>query len=94
MIRIAGAAAMMAGLAVSPAGAQGASTSDAAPPRAESYRSVFEGFRPFVETREADWVAANQRVRDTGGHGGALAEEDEEGAKDAEAAPSHAGHHR
>ena len=49
------------------------SASDSKPAQAQPYRSAFEEFKPFSETRDADWRAANERVRATGGHSGALA---------------------
>ncbi len=58
----------------------------------EPYSSAFASFRPFDETRGMDWRKANERVRVTGGHGGALADGDAEAADD-KAADPHAAHH-
>ena len=58
----------------------------------EPYSSAFASFRPFDEARGMDWRKANEGVRVTGGHGGALADGDAEGADDKATNP-HAGHH-
>lgn len=89
MNRILLASAMWAGLASLPAMA---ADSEAGAPvtDAQTYRSAFSGFKPFVEERETDWTAANERVRQTGGHGGAL----EGGDDDATDTPSSASHGR
>lgn len=72
-----------------PATASGASAPAQTPP----YRSAFQDFKPFAETRDADWRAANERVLATGGHGGALAEDDAD-PSDKKVATPHAGHHQ
>lgn len=72
-----------------PATASGASVPAQTPP----YRSAFEDFKPFAETRETDWRAANERVLATGGHGGALAGDDANASGRKVASP-HAGHHQ
>lgn len=94
MYRFVLAAAVVAGLAPSPLlAANGAPAPEAPPQYRDTYRSAFEGFRVFEETRESAWPAANERVRETGGHAGALtADEDDPDAADR--VPSHAGHHR
>lgn len=77
-----------------PLAAQGVpvmSAGESRPVPAQPYRSAFEEFKPFSETRDADWRAANERVRATGGHGGAVAEEDTDTAG-TKAADPHAGH--
>ena len=89
-----GLAVLLAAWAPLPLAAQGApvmSASDSKPAQAQPYRSAFEEFKPFSETRDADWRAANERVRATGGHSGALAEEEADSAG-TKAADPHAGH--
>jgi hypothetical protein len=62
-----------------------------AQPVPQGYRSAFTGFRVFEEARQPDWAAANERVRTTGGHAGALKESEDE-QDEAASAPAHAGH--
>jgi hypothetical protein len=64
-----------------------------AAPQSQPYRSAFEEFKPFAETRDTNWRAANERVLATGGHGGALAEEDAD-TSDKKLANPHTGHHQ
>jgi len=56
--------------------------------------STFPRFQRFDETRETDWRQANEQVRQTGGHPGALDEGDERAPGEAPPAASHGGHHR
>lgn len=96
MIRVRwGVAVVLAALApVPPAAAQNAAVASPVvlqPPQAAPYRSAFDSFKPFNETREADWRAANDRVLATGGHGGALEDGETDGTDDKVADP-HAGH--
>lgn len=93
MYRIFWAAAIMAGLgSSSPLLAMEHTTRpEVSPGPAATYRSAFERFKPFEQNREPDWVGANERVRETGGHGGALAEEEPDTGGTRTADP-HAGH--
>lgn len=87
-----GLAVMLVAWAPHPVAAQNAAAMSAGESMAApAYRSAFEEFKPFSETRDADWRAANERVRATGGHGGALAEEEADTAG-TKAADPHAGH--
>lgn len=44
----------------------------AAPTPSESYRSVFDGYKPFKEAAITDWRALNEEVGRVGGHVGIM----------------------
>jgi hypothetical protein len=56
-------------------------------------RSPFETYRPFnADEPLVDWRAANERVREAGGHPGLMKTDKKAGKAEAPVAGSHAGH--
>ena len=65
----------------------------AQPAAHEGYRSPFETYRPFnADEPLMDWRAANEQVREAGGHVGLMKTDKKAGQAEAPAAGAHAGH--
>lgn len=87
--RLAVASALAVGLPSMASGQTSNPADPAAPVTPNPYRSAFEGYRGFGDTKLGNWRALNEEVARVGGHAGAMRAGN---ADPASGATGHAGH--